>query len=80
MRMCSSNSGGIVLKNRNFEEGDTSLMERNAAEQTFFRTSSFKALPKECVGIDMLRSRLSQLLFEHIKRELPKLRQDLEVH
>ena len=70
--------GWHVLKNRSFEEGNTSLMERNIAEQTFFHTSNFKTLPRESVGIDTLRSRLSLLLFEHVKRELPKLRQALE--
>jgi GTPase SAR1 family protein len=70
--------GWHVLKNRKFEEQDCSLMERNFAESTFFRTSNFKVLPKESVGIDALRSRLSVLLFEHVKQELPKLRQDLE--
>jgi hypothetical protein len=53
-------------------------MERNAAEQTFFHTSNFKTLPRESAGISALRNRLSVLLFEHVKQELPKLRQDLE--
>jgi GTPase SAR1 family protein len=70
--------GWHVLKNRKFEEREFSLVERNASEATFFRTSNFKTLPPSCVGIDALRSRLSLLLFEHVKRELPKLRQDLE--
>jgi GTPase SAR1 family protein len=70
--------GWHVLKNRKFEEQDCSLRERNFAESTFFRTSNFNVLPKESVGIDSLRSRLSVLLFEHVKQELPKLRQDLE--
>ncbi|KAN0108674.1 dynamin family protein-like protein [Hyaloscypha variabilis] len=70
--------GWHVLKNRKFEEQDCSLRERNYAETAFFRTSNFNVLPKESVGIDTLRSRLSVLLFEHVKQELPKLRQDLE--
>jgi GTPase SAR1 family protein len=70
--------GWHVLKNRKFEEREFSLMERNASEATFFRTSNFKSLPQSSVGIDALRIRLSLLLFEHVKRELPKLRQDLE--
>ncbi|KAI8953697.1 interferon-induced GTP-binding protein Mx [Xylaria longipes] len=70
--------GWHVLRNRKFEESANSLIERNQAEATFFRTSNFKSLPKECVGIDALRNRLSVLLFEHVKQELPKLRQDLE--
>ena len=53
-------------------------MERNAAEERYFRTSNFKCLPADCVGIDALRVRLSKLLFEHVRQELPKLRSDLE--
>ncbi|KAI0440050.1 interferon-induced GTP-binding protein Mx [Xylaria telfairii] len=71
--------GWHVLRNRKFEESAFSLFERNYSETTFFRTSAFKSLPKECVGIDALRTRLSVLLFEHVKQELPKLKQDLEV-
>lgn len=44
----------------------------------FFTTSNFKSLPKENVGIDTLRVKLSQLLFEHVKAELPRLQKDLE--
>lgn len=70
--------GWHVLKNRKFSERNFSLMERNASEETYFRTSSFKCLPADCVGIDALRVRLSKLLFEHVRQELPKLRGDLE--
>ena len=70
--------GWHVLKNRKFEESGFSLEERNAAEATYFCTSNFKELPGHCVGIEALRTRLSQLLFEHIRHELPKLRKDLE--
>lgn len=70
--------GWHVLKNRSFEQGDCSLEERNFAESTFFSTSNFKSLPVENVGIDALRTKLSQLLFQHVKQELPALRLDLE--
>ena len=70
--------GWHVLKNRAYEDMDCSLDERNAAEAKFFATSNFKNLPTSCLGINTLRTRLSQLLFEHIKHELPKLRSDLE--
>ena len=71
--------GWHVLKNRSFEERDCSLEERNATEITYFRNYNFKVLPAHSLGIDTLRIRLSQLLFEHIKHELPKLRKDLEI-
>ena len=48
------------------------------SEIRYFRKSNFSTLPKECVGITSLRDRLSQLLFDHVKQELPKLRKDLE--
>ncbi|KAK6850581.1 hypothetical protein PG987_000215 [Apiospora arundinis] len=70
--------GWHVLKNRAFEESTSSFMERNISEAAFFRRSNFKVLQGDCVGIDSLRERLSRLLFNHVKQELPKLRQDLE--
>jgi GTPase SAR1 family protein len=70
--------GWHVLKNRKFEEREFNLMERNFSETTFFRTSNFKCLPPEYVGIDSLKNRLSLLLFDHVKLELPKLKHDLE--
>ena len=70
--------GWHVLKNRSYEEGSSSVEQRNISEASYFRKSNFAILPKECVGIASLRDRLSLLLFEHIKHELPKLRKDLE--
>ena len=70
--------GWHVLKNRAYEEGASSFEARNASEATFFKKSNFKTLPRDCVGVDSLRSRLSQLLFDHVKQELPRLREDLE--
>ena len=70
--------GWHVLKNRSYEEGSSSFEQRNMSEIRYFRKSNFSTLPKECVGITSLRDRLSQLLFDHVKQELPKLRKDLE--
>ena len=70
--------GWHVLKNRNFEERDSSLMQRNSSENMFFATSNFNVLDEDNVGIEALKNRLSHELFEHIKNELPKLRKDLE--
>ncbi|KAK7732539.1 hypothetical protein SLS53_008425 [Cytospora paraplurivora] len=70
--------GWHVIKNRKFEETSFSIEERNLSEKTFFRSSNFKSLPKENVGIDTLRTKLSQLLFDHVKKELPRLQEDLE--
>lgn len=69
--------GWHVVKNRSFEEGASSFAERNAAEASYFRQSNFSCLPKENTGIESLRERLSKLLFDHVKQELPKLHSDL---
>jgi GTPase SAR1 family protein len=69
--------GWHVVKNRSFEEGASSFSERNASEASYFRHSSFNCLSKDSVGIDSLRERLSKLLFQHVKQELPKLDIDL---
>jgi GTPase SAR1 family protein len=70
--------GWHVLKNRAFEESSNSFMERNASEAAYFRKSIFKVLPKQDVGIDSLRDRLSKLLFHHVQQELPRLQEDLQ--
>ncbi|KAJ0122283.1 hypothetical protein J7T55_002795 [Diaporthe amygdali] len=70
--------GWHVTKNRKFEEKNFSLEQRNQSEKDFFKASRFNTLPKENVGIDALRVRLSYLLFEHVKHELPRLQKDLE--
>ena len=70
--------GWHVLKNRSYEEGSSSFEQRTMSEISYFRRSNFSTLPKECVGITSLRDRLSQLLFDHVKQELPKLGKDLE--
>ncbi|MCJ1311364.1 hypothetical protein MMC25_005035 [Agyrium rufum] len=70
--------GWHVLRNRNFAESSSSFADRNAAEDNFFRKGNFAKLPKICVGIDSLRERLSDLLFQHVRQELPKLAEELD--
>ncbi|KAK1809219.1 hypothetical protein LTR12_016413 [Friedmanniomyces endolithicus] len=70
--------GWHVVKNRKFEESHFTIEERNDSEARFFRTSNFQILPADCCGIESLRVRLSSLLFDHVKQELPNLRQDLD--
>ena len=70
--------GWHVVKNRAFEEGSSSFEQRNISELKYFQKSKFSALPQDCVGVASLRERLSLLLFNHVKQELPTLRNDLE--
>jgi GTPase SAR1 family protein len=72
--------GWHVLKNRDPEEtsAGTSLDQRKESETKWFKEHFMSALPTNMVGIDSLRRRLSLLLFQHVKRELPQLRLELE--
>ncbi|KAI8945591.1 interferon-induced GTP-binding protein Mx [Xylaria longipes] len=70
--------GWHVVKNRKFQERDFTIQERNVSEAQFFAGSIFGTLSKENIGIDTLRLRLSDLLFEHIQSQLPYLSGELE--
>ncbi|KAI7531252.1 hypothetical protein KC331_g14216, partial [Hortaea werneckii] len=65
--------GWHMLKNRSDKESDKSFEERNAAEKSFFSQGSYRDLSQDILGIDTLRTRLSQLLYKHLKTELPAL-------
>ncbi|KAF8248453.1 hypothetical protein K440DRAFT_583381 [Wilcoxina mikolae CBS 423.85] len=69
--------GWHVLRNRCFEERDTNFEERNRAEERFFQTGVWMDIARSSVGIGTLRSRLSRLLYDHIKGELPTVYRDI---
>jgi len=69
--------GWHMLKNRSDKEINTSFAERNAAEASFFGQGRYRDLVPGMVGIDSLRTRLSQLLFKHLRTELPALQKEL---
>ncbi|KAI7219756.1 hypothetical protein KC333_g2798 [Hortaea werneckii] len=69
--------GWHMLKNRSDKENDKSFEERNAAEKSFFSQGSYRDLSQDILGIDTLRTRLSQLLYKHLKTELPALQKEL---
>lgn len=70
--------GWHVLRGRAFLERKVSFFERNKTEQDFFSKGRWRELDRDTVGISALRARLSELLFTHVKQELPKLRDELE--
>ena len=70
--------GWHVLKNRADDQGHFTFDQRNAEEATFLSAGNYKALAKHIKGITALRTRLSQLLFDHLKRELPALKSELD--
>lgn len=70
--------GWHVLKNRSYETRDISPEERNATEAEFFSAGVWKDLPRSMVGITPLQARLSKVLLNQIKAELPTLVEDIQ--
>ena len=70
--------GWHVVRNVDTGGGDGSTVNRDEQETLYFRESNFKNLPPRCVGIVSLRKRLSQVLFDQVRAELPRLMEDIE--
>ncbi|KAK5138342.1 hypothetical protein LTR08_003403 [Meristemomyces frigidus] len=69
--------GWHMLKNRSDKEADRSFADRNAAEAAFFAQGSYRQVSPSILGIESLRSRLSQVLYRHLRTELPALQKEL---
>ena len=70
--------GWHVVRNRDFDTKDIPSEARDEAESRFLAEGIWKSLPRNIVGIDSLRGRLSRVLLEHITRELPALIEYIE--
>jgi hypothetical protein len=69
--------GWHMLKNRGDNQMGLSFEQRNADEDLFFSKGRYADLPRECVGIDSLRERLSKVLLNHLIKELPSLKEEM---
>ena len=69
------NLGWHVVRNLDDTNKD---QDRDAVEQAFLTESNFQSLSAISLGIAHLRQRLSVVLFEQIKSELPRLIEDIE--
>lgn len=70
--------GWHVVKNQDLGKGEFDPEERDKEENEYFETSSFKALPVPTRGVSRLRQRLSKVLFDQIRRQLPDLILEIE--
>jgi hypothetical protein len=70
--------GWHLLKNRADDQHGLSHVSRNLEEQAFFEKGRYSSLPRSMVGVDSLRDRLSQLLFNHLQKALPDLEEELD--
>ncbi|KAF2259056.1 dynamin family protein-like protein [Lojkania enalia] len=69
--------GWHILKNRADNEMNFSFDERNQSESLFFSKGRYAELSREQVGVESLRKRLSDLLLNHLLKELPSLKEEL---
>jgi len=72
--------GWHVVKNLDLAIDNHEATARDREEIRFFQDSGFKCLPAHTVGISFLRARLSKVLFNQIRTELPRLFQDIQSH
>ena len=70
--------GWHVLRNRDYNNRECSVAERDEAEKEFFSRGIWNSLPINSVGIGSLKPRLSTVLRDQIIHELPKLMRELE--
>ena len=70
--------GWHIVRNRNYEERNESNETRDANEAAFFSEGVWKNLAHTMVGIKTLRTRLSKVLLDQIKAELPALVEEIE--
>jgi GTP-binding protein EngB required for normal cell division len=64
----------------NLDSGKASAAQENRDEQEalYFQKSNFRSLPSHTFGIVSLRTRLSKILFNQIRVELPRVVKDIE--
>jgi hypothetical protein len=70
--------GWHVVKNIDSGNPNSRSESRDVQETQYFETSHFNRLPSHTLGIAFLRSRLSKVLFNQIRTELPKLLTEIE--
>jgi GTP-binding protein EngB required for normal cell division/lipopolysaccharide biosynthesis glycosyltransferase len=63
--------GWHVLRNRDYSTRNSSLHDRNCAEQLFFSSGVWRSLDPSQVGVNSLKPRLSQILKDQILAQLP---------
>lgn len=66
-----------MLKNRADDELPYGCEERNQSETLFFANDNFRALPQDMLG-ESLRKRLTGLVNDHLKKDLPDLKKELD--
>ncbi|KAK4038601.1 hypothetical protein C8A01DRAFT_47801 [Parachaetomium inaequale] len=70
--------GWYVLRNRSEEERSSEAEVRDTVEERFFRAGEWSAISPANRGVESLRKRLSKVLLNHIRKNLPGLISEIE--
>lgn len=71
--------GYCVVKNRGADDENSTLQQRNEQERGFFRKEPWSAISSsKRVGIESLKTRLSELLMDISRREFPKVKAEIQ--
>lgn len=70
--------GWHAVRNRGFGTSNHTDAERDDCEQKFFASGPWAPLPRRDVGIETLREKLSRVLLQHIRQELPSLNEAIQ--
>ncbi|AEO70592.1 uncharacterized protein THITE_2156327 [Thermothielavioides terrestris NRRL 8126] len=72
--------GWYVLRNPSESERSSGVDARDDIEQRFFRSGAWSSILPANRGVESLRKRLSKVLLDHIRTNLPGLIQDIEAN
>ena len=70
--------GWYVLRNRSEDERSSGPQVRDRVEERFFKTGEWNSISPANRGVESLRKRLSKVLLDHIKKNLPNLIDNIE--
>jgi GTP-binding protein EngB required for normal cell division len=70
--------GWHVLKNRSYQMREASSAERDDAEEKFFAKGVWLSMDPKHLGVNALKTRLSNVLKDQILRQIPGLLHDVE--
>ena len=72
--------GWFVVRNRSTKEiqDDVTIPQRHENERKFFHGAKWGEVPRNRVGVLALKPFLGELLYGHVRREFPKLVQEIE--
>ncbi|PYH92305.1 hypothetical protein BO71DRAFT_451516 [Aspergillus ellipticus CBS 707.79] len=67
-----------LIKNEKMPLRGVPDVERDEIEKAFFNQGRWRSVSRECVGIESLRYRLSNILLKHIRHNIPGLVADID--